>query len=78
MKHGMTIKYLMTMKIVYFDTRSELIINKSITKETICAKEIPLGAGILVVTMGPPKSKENNHNIYLMSFLYKRCRGDNV
>ena len=39
---------------------------------------MPLGAGILVVIMGPPKSKENNQNIYLMSFLYKRCRGDNV
>ena len=54
------------------------IINKSITKKTICAKEIPLGAGILVVKMGPPKNKENNQNIYLMSFSYKRCRGDNV
>ena len=54
------------------------IINKSITKETICAEEIPLRAGILVVIMGPPESKEINQNIYLMSFLYKRCRGDNV
>ena len=54
----------MTMKIVYFDTRQELIINKSITKKTTCAKEIPLGAGILVVITGPPKSKENNQNIY--------------
>ena len=44
----------MTMKIVYFDTRKELIINKSITKQTICAKEIPLGAGVLVIIMGPP------------------------
>ena len=33
-------------------------------KETICAKEIPLGAGILVVIMEPPKSKENNKNDY--------------
>ena len=32
--------------------------------KTICAKEIPLRAGILVVIMGPPKSKENNQNIY--------------
>ena len=39
---------------------------------------MPLVAGILVVIMGPPKSKENNQNIYLMSLLYKRCRGDNV
>ena len=28
-------------------------------------QEIPLGAGILVVILGPPKSKENNQNILL-------------
>ena len=45
--------------------------NKSITKE----KMIPLWAGISFVIKGPPKSKENNQNIYLMSSLYKRCKG---
>ena len=41
----------MTMKIVYFDTQTILIINKSITKENICVKEIPLGVAILVAIM---------------------------
>ena len=61
----------MTMKIVYFDTRQELIISKSITKVKICAKEIPLWAGILVVIMGPPKGKENNQNI-LLNVIFKQ------
>ena len=61
----------MTMKIVYFDTRQELIISKSITKVKICAKEFPLWAGILVVIMGPPKGKENNQNI-LLNVIFKQ------
>ena len=42
------------------------------TKETICAKEIPLGggggggAGISVVTMGPPKHYNDNTTGTLM------------
>ena len=49
----------MTMTIVYFDTRQELIINKSITKKKICARRSHWGpeeggggeggAGILVI-----------------------------
>ena len=41
------------------------------TKEKICAKEIPLWAGILVDIMGPPKGKENNQNI-LISVIFKQ------
>ena len=67
----MTMPMTMTMKIVYFDTILELIISKSITKEKICAKEIPLWAGILVVIIGPPKGKENNQNI-LLSVIFKQ------
>ena len=39
----------MTIKIDYFDTRYELIINN---KGKICAKEIPLEAGILIAIWG--------------------------
>ena len=64
-----------TMKIVYFATRQELIINKSITKEKICAKEIPLLAGILVVIMGPPKGKVNIQNILLNGIFKQTVQG---
>ena len=37
----------------------------------------PIVGRYLVVIMGPPKGKENNPNILLMSFLNKRCRADN-
>ena len=47
------------------------MISKSITREIICAKEIPLWADILVVIMGPPKGKENNQNI-LLSVIFKQ------
>ena len=41
--------------------------------------EIPLGAGILVTTLGLPNIKVNNQNILLNDiFLSKRCKGDNV
>ena len=58
-----------TLKIVYSDTTKKLIINKSITKE--CAKEILLGAGILVAIMLAPKiyKKNNQNNILNVIFI---------
>ena len=44
-----------------------------------CAKEIdPIGEGILGAIMGPPEMKEIIKIVHQLSFLYKRCKGDNV
>ena len=50
----------MTMKIVYFDIKWQLIIYKLITKEhkDMCQGD-PIGAVDLVAVMGPPEIKEN-------------------
>ena len=51
----------MTIKIVYFDTKWQLKIYKSITKEqeNMCQGD-PIGADVLVAVMGPPEIKEIN------------------
>ena len=55
----MTMTMTVTMKIVYFDTKYQLKIYKLITikrTKNLCQGD-PIGAGVLVVIMGPPEIK---------------------
>ena len=67
----------MTMKIAYFCfMKIEDNISIYQIKENI--QDCLIGAGILVPIMGSPDWKVIINIVYQLSFLYNRCKGNNV